>query len=356
MYSADREVIEECEARGLEITARQLERWRSLLPDRIVEHEEGLRGSRSVNPPGYVDQVVAIAKTLKSGIPLREVPLALFLRGLPVRLEVLRAAYLDILARLRREVDSFNARAGVSASEPVDQVDALAGRMAARARRSATGRRWEVRARQAIRQRKVEADSVQALLSGVLSAALIGPFAGIPATPEGIAEVLEVFGMNDGQNPQQVADHLATINLDAIAKAVATATLDQWIAARADLEEMLRYAELRGKIEALGKPTELRLTGLDDFSSQDLISRAAQVPALLIIATDEWRERLRAELAPLLAMDSLLSVVPEKYRRPLLQNQLSAEALEELRPRAEAWVKEHPREAALLNMGASDGT
>jgi hypothetical protein len=119
---------------------------------------------------------------------------------------------------------------------------------------------------------------------------------------------------------------------------------------------MQRYAELRGKIEALGKPTELRLTGLDDFSSQDLISRAAQVPALLIIATDEWRERLRAELAPLRAMDNLLSVTPEKYHRPLLQNQLSAEALEELRPRAEAWVKEHPREAALLNMGPNDGT
>jgi hypothetical protein len=64
-------------------------------------------------------------------------------------------------------------------------------------------------------------------LSGVLSAALIGPFAGTPATPEGIAEVLEVFGMNDGQNPQQVAEHLATMNLDAIAQAVATATLDQ---------------------------------------------------------------------------------------------------------------------------------
>ena len=92
MYSADREVIEECQARGFEITARQLERWRPLLPDRIVEHEEGFRGLCSVNPPGYVDQVVAIAETLKSGIPLREVPLALFLRGFSVRLEVLRAA------------------------------------------------------------------------------------------------------------------------------------------------------------------------------------------------------------------------------------------------------------------------
>ena len=119
-------VIEECRARGLEITARQLEQWRSLLLERIVEHEEGLRGSRSANPPGYVDQVVAIAEALKSGIPLREVPLALFLQGFPVELEVLQAAYLDILARLRREVDTFNAKAGTVGSEPLDRVDAIA--------------------------------------------------------------------------------------------------------------------------------------------------------------------------------------------------------------------------------------
>ena len=90
---------------------------------------------------------------------------------------------------------------------------------------------------------------------------------------------------------------------------------------------MQRYVELRRRIEALSAPEELRLAGLDDFSSQDVISRAAQVPALLIIATDEWRERLRSELAPLQALDSLLSVIPEKYHRPLLQNQLPAEAV-----------------------------
>ena len=125
---------------------------------------------------------------------------------------------------------------------------------------------------------------------------------------------------------------------------------------RADLTEMLRYVELRRQVEALSKPVERRLTGLDEFFSQDVISRAAQVPALLIVATDEWRECLRSELAPLQALDSLLSVVPEKYHGPLLQNQLSAEALKELRPRAEAWVKQHPREAKLLNMGANAGT
>jgi hypothetical protein len=356
VYSADWEVIEDCRIRGYAITARQLERWRPLLPDRIAGHEPGLRGSRSANPPGYSDQVIAIAETLKSGIPLREVPLALFLRGFPVKLEVLRAAYLDILTRLRQEIDTFNAQIGSAACEPADQVDAVAAHMAARAHHNTVGRRWQARGREAIRQRQIQADSVQALLSGVLSAALTGPFAGAAATPEGIAEVLVVFGLNDGQDPQQLADHLATMSLDAIAQVVKTATLDQWLAARADYTELQRYVELRRRIEICSAPPELRLAGLDDFLSEGLVSRAAQVPALLIVGTGEWRENLRSELARWEAVDSLLSVIPKKYHHPFLQNQLPAEAVEELRPHAEAWVKQHPREAELLNMSSNNRT
>ena len=111
MYSPDREVIEGCQARGYEVTARQLERWRPLLPDRIVVHEEGLRGSRSANPPGYIDEVIAIVKTLQSGIRCARYRLPCFFRGFRSRLRC-GAAYLDILARLWREVDTFNARAG----------------------------------------------------------------------------------------------------------------------------------------------------------------------------------------------------------------------------------------------------
>jgi hypothetical protein len=142
-------VIEDCRGRGYEITARQLERWRPLLPGRIAGHEQGLRGSRSVNSPGYADQVIAIAETLQSGIPLREMPLALFLRGFTVELEALRAAYLDILTRLQQEMDTFTARIGAGEDEPADQLDAAAAHMAAHARRSVAGRRWQARARQA---------------------------------------------------------------------------------------------------------------------------------------------------------------------------------------------------------------
>lgn len=151
-----------------------------------------------------------------------------------------------------------------------------------------------------------------------------------------------MFGLEDGQDPQQLADFLAAMNLDAITQAVETATLDQWMAARADLTEMQRYVALRRQIEARSAPAELRLPGLNDFFSQDLISRAAQVPALLIIGNDEWRKNLRTELGRWEAVESLLSVTPEKYHQPLLQNQLPAEAIQQLRPLFEAWLKQHP--------------
>jgi len=58
-----------------------------------------------------------------------------------------------------------------------------------------------------------------------------------------------------GQDPQQLADHLAAMKLDAIAQAVETATLDQWMAsAPAGLTELQRYVELRRQIEARSAP------------------------------------------------------------------------------------------------------
>lgn len=66
---ADRAVLEECARRGvMDITARKLERWRRYLPDRVVEHRRGLRGSRTSNPSHYVDQVLALDSLIKGGL------------------------------------------------------------------------------------------------------------------------------------------------------------------------------------------------------------------------------------------------------------------------------------------------
>src|SRR5690349_278744 len=95
-YEADRAVIEECVRRGAsDITVRKLERWRHLLPKRIVEHQPGLRGSRTSNPVGYVDQVIAVDRLLKSGVLMRSLPMHLFDQGFDIDPKLLRQAYAD---------------------------------------------------------------------------------------------------------------------------------------------------------------------------------------------------------------------------------------------------------------------
>ena len=123
-YEADREVIGTCQARGVEVTARQLERWRPFLPERDVEHVKGMLGSRTARAPGYVEQVITIAEAMRAGLPLRQVPLVLFARGLPVKVEVLRTAYLDLFTYVMREIDRIVAGDGSGPHDPDDKAAA----------------------------------------------------------------------------------------------------------------------------------------------------------------------------------------------------------------------------------------
>jgi hypothetical protein len=348
-YEADREVIEACRAHGLEITPRQLERWRPFLPARDVAHTEGVRGSRTTNPAGYVDQVIAISETLRAGIPLRQLPIVLFMRNFPVRVEVLRDAYLGVFSGIAQQFESLPVRHDSEADDLEDRVDAMAAYMAQHPGQSPPGRRWEARARQLTRQGDVEASSSRSLLGGALSAAFTGPMTGTPASPEGIAEALDVLGLNDGQDPQHVADHLATLNLNAIIEAIRSASLDEWVAAREALTGILKYSEIRRRVENRLPPTERTLPGLAEFLSDDPFSQAIQIPGLLIVANDEWRQNLHSELAKFAALESLLSSIPEKFHEPLLRNQISEEIRRELSPIATAWAHEHPDQAKLLS-------
>jgi hypothetical protein len=348
VYEADREIIEACRARGVEISPRQLERWRALLPAREVKRVEGVRGSRTVNPAGYVDQVIAISETLRAGIPLREVPLVLFVRRMPVRVEVLRAAYLDVFTRVAQELQRPATKQEGGAGDPEDRVDAMATYMARRARSNPMGRRWEARARQAVRRREVEAGNAQSLLSGALSAAFTGPMTGRQATREGIAEALTVFGLDDGQDPQNLAQFLATLNFNATIEAIRSASLEGWIAARDDLADMLKFGAVRQRVQSRLPLVEQPLPGLNDFLSEDPVSQAMQIPGLLIAVNDEWRQAIREQLAQWEAVDSLLSALPERFHQPLLQDRLSDELRQELAPLAQAWAQENPNKARLL--------
>jgi len=341
-------VLEACRARDIEVSQRQLERWRPFLPTRKVEHAEGVRGSRTTNPAGYVEQVIEISDALRSGTPLRQIPLVLFARKLPIRLEVLRSAYLDVFSDIVREFEGFPTGSAAENPDPEDRVDAVAVHMARYSNRNPLGRQWEARARQVMRQRDTKAASAKAILGSALSAAFTGPMTGKLATSEGITEALDVLGMNDGQDPQHLAAHLASLNINAIIEAIQTASLDEWIDARDAFADMLKYTEVRRRVENRLPLAEQPLPGLGDFLSNDPVSQAMQIPGFLIVADDEWRNGIRFELARWEAVDSLISALPEKFRRPLLLNQIPDEIRQELAPIAAAWAQQHPEQARLL--------
>lgn len=349
VYEADSEVIEACRARGVEVTARQLERWRPLLPARHVEHAKGERGSRTVNPPGYVEQVIVIAEAIRARIPLRQVPLVLFTGGWLVEIEVLRASYLDVFTYLTREIDRVTTSAGPGLHDPNDQPDILAVRMAANTRRNRMFQRWEERAQRVVKSGQAgEVSNARSFFASVLSAALTGPVTGVAASSEGMSEALTVFGLNDGQDPGHVAEHLASVTFAAVGHAIRSATWEQFATARADLANMLRLAQTRSRVEARILPPSQQLEGLGDLSTDEPVSRAALIAGLLVIGNEAWRQDLHTELARWEALDQLTSVLPERLHRYLPEQQLPEEIIQELAPIVIRWAENHPAEANIL--------
>ena len=309
-----------------------------------MEHAKGDRITHN-HVSGYVQAVIAIAEAVQGGLPLRRVPLVLFAKGLPVRVEVLRAAYLDLLTNLMGEIGRIGADEDSGSHDPGDKADVLAIRMAARGARD-TAFPWAGRrAREASHQAE-DGVSGRSLLASAWSAALTGPVMGVPASEDGITEALTVFGLNDGQDPRDVAEHLATLTFDAICGAVQSATLEQWTTARADLAVIVQLADVRRRVETRILPKAQQLVGLAAMSTNDPVSQAAFLAGLLVIANDEWRQNLRSESARWKAINQLLSALPERFDRFILQQEAPEDVLVELRPILTDWATRHPAKAA----------
>jgi hypothetical protein len=328
-----------------------MERWRPYLPDRDVEHVKGMRGTRTTNPPGYVEQVMTIAEAMQRGLPLRQAPVFLFVRGLPVKVEVLRTAYLELFTCITRTIDRITADSDSKSSDPEDKADVLASRMAAHRGQAKTFQRWDRRARQAVRSGQAGGTAnSHVLLASVLSALLTGPVAGTPATVEGMTEALTVLGYNDGQDPEHVAEHLATLNFTAIGEAIRSATLEEWETARADLVAMTRFVEARQRVEALTLPEEQQLAGLTDLTTDEPVSQAALIAGLLVATNDNWRQRIHTGLTQMEAMEGLLLALPERFHKYVQQQPPPKEVLQEIAPVLAAWAEQHPVEAEILKL------
>jgi hypothetical protein len=87
-------MLQELRRRGVACSSFQLERWRSagLLPHNSRAYP-GAGGSASSTPPGTVDIAVALARAARRGRGPEDLALHLFAAGLPVRGDLLVAAF-----------------------------------------------------------------------------------------------------------------------------------------------------------------------------------------------------------------------------------------------------------------------
>jgi hypothetical protein len=330
VYEADRAVIEECIRRGVvDITARKLERWRRYLPERVVEHQPGVRGSRSLNPSGYVDQVIAINSLIKSGVRLRDVSLRLFEQGFPIAVEVLREAYTDLYGWLRHGLTTRPPGSDVTDVEPGDRADALAAVHAPGIRGSAAGRRWAKRVRRLVsRGGAAQGDNPDMLFAGIISAMFTWLVAGEQPSAQGMTDALTAAGLQDGQAPEAAAAHLATINLDAILDAIEHATETQWLVARQDIDLLARHVELLPRVERRWRPDDPLRNGLADVGLENPELRSILTPIALVLG-QTWHNQLHAAHQLYRAVSRLLDDLPDQYR-PFLA------------PDGEGWLEEQP--------------
>jgi hypothetical protein len=169
---------------GPVVTPWQVERWRQagLIEPAIRTYHGRGRGSTAVYPEGTVERGIEIAILIKPRRTLQDVALILFARGRPVRLAVLKAAYLEWLARIEKWLGS--------AETPAEKLD-LAERKGLQLRRGALATRRGRQMRRRLRGRDESADSI--LLSALTNMLLV--LQGAETTDDGIMELLEAGGL-----------------------------------------------------------------------------------------------------------------------------------------------------------------
>jgi hypothetical protein len=290
VHEADCGVIELCAARGEDdISARKLERWRQAgcLPRRVPVHRPGLRGSTTVNSDRYVDQVIAVAHALRSGVLLRNVPVALFMDGYEIEPDVLKRVYLDLFSDVRALVAKSIEAAGGGLDDPLDVADLLTRiglEHVGGSQLAPFKRRARELAAKSGKPRRTEAQHLLVAATSVMFSAL---WAGAAPTPEGARTLAEVAGLADGQDFELEAESLGEASFDLLEAAVREATPEQWVNARRAVDQLYRYARARKQLDELTLPPKERLTGLEMLIAVDTpFARGCLMPQQLLHPSD----------------------------------------------------------------------
>jgi hypothetical protein len=214
--AADRDLLASLEAQGYSLTSRKLKRWRNagVLTTPIQCSAGRGHGRRSIAyPPEALEQATAIVELLAQRVPLNQVAVAMFIRGVPVNQQAVRHALLELLDL---------GLAGVSdPDERADQADRLAQHALRRARRHPLGRHWS---NQAGRRHRRRQPVLGDMLAGLLGQAITGE----PPSRESKAAITEIVGIpsDDATRFHRMASMLTLENLQQVASAATLAELD----------------------------------------------------------------------------------------------------------------------------------
>jgi hypothetical protein len=167
---ADHRLIAELAALGIQVTPRQLERWRQHGLIATVRHGCGRgSGSQSHYPDGTVALVTELVALLSRRRNFNDAVLVLFRRGHPLSTAVVRCAFVDYFTAAQKEFARMSSRA--------DEPDALV-----QVRRSKEGR--------ALLRRLRQAGIAEAELFAIVGALAIGGDDGANS----VVELLEAGG------------------------------------------------------------------------------------------------------------------------------------------------------------------
>ena len=225
--AADRQLLDQLAARGLQVTARQLKRWRDagLLSSPVQQSAGRGRGRPSVGyPPAAVDQATAIVDLLGRRVPLDEMGMAMFLRAAPVSETAVRRAVLAMLSATGTEAEE----------DPADQADELVAHLLRRARRSAPLQYWSRRARG-------YGERVGVVLGDMLTAVAHRFLAETQPSPEAQAATAHILGTTQPQT-QHIIEVIGQLTPDTMRVTAETVTLPELQQARQTLESALSAA------------------------------------------------------------------------------------------------------------------
>jgi hypothetical protein len=195
----------------LPLSARQIERWRQ---EELIDASHRVwpgrgKGSRSQYPPTAIEQAQAVARLVREGLRLQDIPLVLFARREPVRGQALRrsfVAYLtEVTAWLMQHTDDGD-RFTAAETTALRVVKAMLARP--------RGRAW----RRGLRSRPTPEDTgpetADSLLVSVLTNVLLVALTGEAASDEGLAEVLDAAGAQSLLNDAFAGIGPITLDLD----------------------------------------------------------------------------------------------------------------------------------------------